>query len=184
MSGDTQDQEDPRDHDWGVERAKPTENSGRVWNWSWQAQTHARDETVLLCAAAGGDGCYSPSVVSPFTSERLVVCLQSLSSSLGSSSSLSLSRVSPSSLCQLSASCWRSVLPRTLSCWCELVDFLCLRRWLWAHTHTRSLFLSCSHSSSLPIHSQSLQPSLAPPPPPLSLSHALSLFHSLALPLT
>jgi len=194
MSGDPQEQKDPRDHDCEVERAKPTtRDSGRVWNWSWQAHTHARDETVLLCAAGGdggGGGGYSPSVASPFT--RLVVCLQcvnssssfsfssSLSSSVAadSSSSLTLSTSVLLLFCGTLQSCRWWASPRALPCWWATVDFLCLRCWL-ALTLSLSLYLALSHGFLLPIYSQSLQSSLASPLPlPLSLSLSLWLHHS------
>lgn len=175
MSGDPHEQKDPRDHDWGVERAKPTENSGRVWNWSWQAQTHARDETVLLCAA-GGDGCYSPSVVSPFTSGRLVVCLQSFSSSADSSSSLSRS-VSRSSLCHSSelpvVSSASHALLLMWACGLSVSSLLDSE-----HTHAHSFSLARTVSRCPSILSL-FSPQLPPPP---SLSRSCSL--SLALPLT
>lgn len=125
-----------------------------------------------------GDGCYSPSVVSPFTSGRLVVCLRSFSFSADSSSFQRLS-LCLSSECVTLQSCRWSDLLHTLSCWCELVDFVPSLLTLTIHTLTLSLSLSRSHGSSLPIHSQSLWSPLAPPPS-LSLSCSLSL----VLPLT
>lgn len=75
VAGDPQEQEDPRDHDWGRWRGwNLQENSGRVWNRSWQAQTctKMRQCSSVCCR---GRMLRSLSAVS-FTRGRMGVCLQ------------------------------------------------------------------------------------------------------------
>ena len=143
-----------------------------------------------------GDGCYSPSVLSPLYQWK-AGSLSSVRLSLSLSLCLSLSLllcwlvfffpVSPLPLCvSLFGVAGGQLLfaSHALSCWCELVDFLCLPPLTLStdtHTHTPSLSLSRSHGFSSPIHSESLQPSLAPL---LLFLLSLSLSLSVALPLT
>lgn len=173
MSRYPQEYKDPRDHDWGVERAKPTKNSRRMWKRSWQAQTHAQDETVLLCAAGGGRMLQSLSGVSFYQWKA------------GSLSSVLLFfcwffffsvAFSVSFLCVTLQSCRWSDLLHTLSCWCELVDFVFSLLTLTIHTLTLSLSLA----RFLIAHPFSVSSVPACPPPSFSFSLMLSLlfFHS------
>lgn len=124
-----------------------------------------------------GDGCYSPSVVSPFTRGRLVVCLRSFSFSADSSSSSSFQSLSLClfSECVTLRSCRWSDLLHTLSCWCELVDFVSSLLTLTIHTLTLSLSLT----RFLIAHLFSVS-SVPTCPPPFSFSLMLSplFFHS------
>lgn len=141
MSGDPQDQKDPRDHDWRAERAKPTENSRRVWNWSWQAQRKAQDETGFFCAAGrtilqslSGDSFYQWRAFSSSANSSFPLC--ALLFSLLCPPRY-LDDVSLKTFCVPAADSWNTRAP--------------------------SSSLARSHGLSLPIHSHCLQPSLGPP---------------------
>lgn len=145
VAGDPQEQEDPRDHDWSRWRGRNLqENSGRVWNRSWQAQTCTRWDSAPLCCCRG----------------RMLLSLSAVSFypwkdwSLSSAPSVLSARHSYELVV---VSAWSGRWSRTLSG----VSASPLR----ANSH----FLCRSHGFSLPIHSDS--PHL---PPPLFLSHALS----------
>lgn len=176
VAGNPQEQEDPRDHDWGWWRGwNLRENSGRVWNRSWQAQTCTRWDSAPLCCWRGRilrslsavsfypwkDGSLSlgfsalsarHSSELPVVNARLVRWFRTLSVFL-----LLLSERTHTSSVARMASHRPSILNLLT---CPLLSSLSL-------SCTLSLLLYHWHSEGLELHSQT--------PPSPSLSFALSL---------